>query len=231
MNAESSASAARQLTLDLTHRPALGREDFIVTPANAEAVALIDSWPDWPDSLLVIVGPKGSGKSHLAAVWCARAKAACVGADALLAAHISELAHPGALALEDADRGLDETALFHAINMAREHGGHLVITARDAPTAWDIDLKDLSSRLRAAPLTRLGPPDDLLLRAVLVKLFSDRQLTVDAAVLDYICARMERSLAAAARLVATLDERALAQGRAITRRLAADVLGQGEGGA
>ncbi|MDP2621207.1 MAG: hypothetical protein Q8P46_13725 [Hyphomicrobiales bacterium] len=225
--------AERQLTLDLAYRPALGREDFIVTPANAEAVALIDRWPDWPHPVLAMIGPEGSGKTHLAAVWCRRAEAVCVLADALTAAHLEALAGGGALAIEDADRGFDEETLFHALNMARDEGGHLVLTGRSAPASWPVGLADLASRLRAAPVARLGAPDDLLLRAVLVKLFSDRQLAVDAAVLDYICARMERSLAAAASLVAALDKAALAEGRGITRRLAAEVLADRdrEGGA
>jgi len=217
-------AAQRQLTLDLAHRPALGREDFIVTPANADAVALIDRWPDWPHPVLAVIGPEGSGKSHLAAVWCRMADAAAVPAEALGPRHLARLARGGRLAIEDADRGIDEEALFHALNMARDEGGYLVLTGCTAPATWPVGLADLASRLRAAPVARLGAPDDLLLRAVLVKLFSDRQLAVDAAVLDYICARMERSLATASRLVAALDAAALAEGRGITRRLAAEVM-------
>jgi len=224
----SAGGAERQLTFDLVSRPALGREDFIVTPANAEAVALIDRWPDWPHPVVAIIGPEGSGKSHLAAVWCRVAKAKRMAAEALSAAHLQALAGGGALAIEDADCGIDEKTLFHALNMARDEGGYLVLTARSAPASWAVGLADLASRLRAAPVARLGPPDDLLLRAVMVKLFADRQLTVDAAVLDYICARMERSLAAAAALVASLDKAALAEGRGITRRLAAEVLANEE---
>lgn len=222
--------AQRQLILDLAHRPALGREDFIVTPANQDAVALIDRWPDWPHPVLAVVGPEGSGKSHLAAVWCGMAGASAVQADTLGPRHLDRLAGGGRLAIEDADRGFDEEALFHALNMAREHGGHLVLTGATAPASWAVGLADLASRLRAVPVVRLGPPDELLLRAVLVKLFADRQLAVDAAVLDYICARTERSLAAAGKLVAALDKAALAEGKGITRRLAAEVLAKGEEG-
>jgi chromosomal replication initiation ATPase DnaA len=230
MSAEASGGGARrQLILDLDHRPALGREDFIVTPANEEAVASIDRWPDWLHPVLIVTGPKGSGKSHLTAVWCARAGATSVPAGALSAAYLAALEKDGALAIEDADRGVDEEALFHAINLARGEGTFLVLTAAAEPSAWPVRLADLKSRLRAAPVARLGAPDDLLLRAVLVKLFSDRQLAVEASVLDYICARMERSLAAASRLVAALDAAALAEGRGITRRLAAEVLAEGEG--
>jgi chromosomal replication initiation ATPase DnaA len=228
MSAKASGGGAqRQLTLDLDHRPALGREDFIVTPANEEAVASIDRWPAWPHPVLIVTGPKGSGKTHLAAVWCRMAEAACVPAAALGAQHLAALEGGGSLAVEDADRGFDEEVLFHAINLARGEDAFLVLTAAEEPSAWPVRLPDLKSRLRAAPVARLGAPDDLLLRAVLVKLFSDRQLAVDASVLDYICARMERSLAAASRLVAALDAAALAEGRGITRRLAAEVLAEG----
>lgn len=215
----------RQLALDLPHRPARGRDDFIVTPANAEAVAAIDRWPDWSHPALVLVGAPGSGKSHLAAVWCAAAAAPCVAAAGLNEAELPALLAGGALAIEDADAPeAPERPLFHALNMARELGAWLLLTAERPPAAWPVKLPDLASRLRALPAVRLGPPDDILLRAVLVKLFADRQLNVDVTILDYICRRMERSLAAAAGIVARLDALALSEGRAISRALAARVL-------
>lgn len=215
----------RQLALDLAHRPAEGREDFFVTPANAEAVAMIDRWPDWPGPAVLLAGAKGSGKSHLSAVWCALSGAPRIAAARLDEAGLPALLAGGALAIEDIDAaGVPDTVLFHALNMARELGASLLLSAARAPAAPETALPDLVSRLRAMPLIRLGPPDDALLRAVLVKLFSDRQLNVDVTVLDYICLRMERSLAAAASLVARLDALALAEGRAISRALAAEAL-------
>lgn len=217
--------APRQLSFDLGHRPALDRYDFFVTAANADAVAYIDRWPDWPHPVLVVTGAKGSGKSHLAAVWCEETGAPCVDATVLEEDALPALFAGGALAIEDVDgTSCDEKVLFHALNMAREQGGWLLLTARSAPSGWPLKLADLASRLRAAPCVHLGPPDDLLLRAVLVKLFADRQINVDVTVLDYVCRRIERSLAAAAEFVQRLDREALEEGRAISRGLAGKVL-------
>lgn len=215
----------RQLALDLGHRPALGRDDFIVSSANAEAVAVIDRWPGWPGPVMALTGPRGSGKSHLAAVWCHRSGAPVVAAGDLREADVPGLIARGGLALEDAGpEKVSETALFHAFNLARDEGAHILLTAETPPSAWQLDVPDLASRLRAVPSVALGAPDDLLLRAVLVKLFADRQLNVDVTVLNYICHRMQRSLSAAVDLVARLDEAALSQGRGITRALAGEVL-------
>lgn len=224
---EAAGSGPVQIPLELAHRPAQGRDDFMVSAANAQAMALIDCWPDWPNPVCVVTGPPGSGKSHLAAVWRSASGAAMVAARDLADAALPELMAAGALVIEGADRGpFDEKAMFHAFNMAREQAGFILVTARSLPAAWGVVLPDLASRLRAAPAVRIGAPDDLLLRAVLTKLFADRQVDVDAIVFDYVLRRMERSLEAAARLVDELDRQALALARPITRALAAEVMGR-----
>jgi len=202
------------------------RADFIVGDANREAIALIDAWPAWPSPLVVLVGPEGSGKSHLVAVWCALTGAAVTQSATVRAADVDALVAAPALAVEDLDRGQqDEAALFHLINRAREHAVPLLLTSRTMPAALNLALPDLASRLRSAHIIRLGAPDDDLLRRVLVKLFADRQLALDPPVIDYLVLRIERSLAAAAAAVDTLDRTALAEGRPITRPLAAAALG------
>ncbi len=214
----------RQLVLDLPVRPAQGRDDFFVAPANAQALAALDSWAGWPQGKAVLCGPAGAGKSHLARVWATATGAAVLPAAALAAADLPSLAC-SALAVEDAGRiGGDraaETALFHLHNLLAEAGHPLLLTAASPPRDWGLILPDLASRMQAAPLIRLDPPDDTLLRAVLVKLFADRQVTVAPQVIDYLIPRMTRSLAAARALVADLDARALAEGRPITRAMAA----------
>ncbi len=215
----------RQLTLDLPHTPALGAEDFVVSECNRDAVDFINLWPDWPASAGILAGPTGSGKSHLGAIWCAITGAPSVPAAAITADSVPELLGNGTLLVEDAHApGLDETALFHALNWAGEHGGHILITTRSWPSEWRLGLPDLVSRLKAAPLIELHEPDNMLLNLVLVKLFADRQLAVDTGLVDYLVNRMERSLAAAVLLVDRLDRQALEQKRRINRRLAAEIL-------
>ena len=217
-----------QLVLDLPHRPALGRDDFIVTATNHAAVAAIDRWPDWPHHALIVTGPAGSGKSHLAAVWCQKTGAAIVDANDLKMGRVPALLASGCLVVEAVDRrGIDEQALFHAFNLVREQGGFLLMTARDEVSGWSVSLNDLRSRLRATPVAQLGAPDDLLLKAVLIKLFADRQLAVSAPLVDYLVRRMERSLEAAARIVEELDRAALASNRPLSRALATEVLKAG----
>ncbi len=216
----------QQLVFDLALRPALGAEDFMVSSANAAAIALVDRWPDWPLASAFVAGPARSGKSHLANVWRLKSRAGKpIEAPALREDAISELARHGALVIEDVDRGVgDERVLFHLLNLAREHRHSLLITSARAPGDLDIALPDLRSRLRALPLVHIEAPDDDLLRAVLVKQFNDRQLIVDPQVISYLVLHMERSTAAAASLVGEIDRRALAFKRRVTRALAADAI-------
>ncbi len=220
-----------QLPLDLGHRAALGREDFLVAASNAAAMDWLDRWPAWPAPALVVHGPAGCGKTHLAHVFAARAEAPVIAAAALtVAAPPRLLAEARAVVVEDADRGVDEVALFHLYNLAKEHGAHLLLTAR-APTAhWSTALPDLRSRLRSVPHVAIQPPDDALLAGLLIKLFADRQLRVAQEVVAYLLPRLERSFDAVRRLVAALDAAALAERREITVPLARRVLeGLGEG--
>lgn len=212
----------RQLPLELPVESALERDDLIVSQANALAVGLIDSWPDWPGPVVILVGPAGSGKSHLARVWRQESGAALISM-----ADLDASAPPQSicLAIEDASpEGVPEQALFHILNHVRAEGGHCLITARRRPSAWNIRLPDLTSRLRAAQIVELGEPDDALLAAVLVKLFADRQIAVPPSIIAYVASRMERSLEAAGRLVAEMDREALSRGGRITRAVAARAL-------
>lgn len=220
-----------QLTLALSHPASLAREDFMVGPCNAAALDAIERWPDWPGRTLALVGPRGSGKSHLAAIWAARAGAGMIAASALDEAAAPAALASGAVLVEDAAAGaVNERALFHLLNIAREEQGSVLLTAESAPATWTLRLADLASRLRAVPVVTIGPPDDALFRTVLVKLFADRQLTVDEALLVYLERRVERSIVAAQAVVAALDREGLRQQRPVTRALAAELLDATNGG-
>lgn len=212
----------RQIPIPFEHRPALERDDYLVTPSNAEAVAWIDRWPDWPAPLLTVWGPEGCGKSHLAQVFLAKTQGAL-----LLKPDAGLVADGGAYVLEDLDRGrdtLDEEALFHLFNALKSADGRILVTARTAPSRWGIELADLESRLKGAPAVEITAPDDALLAALLVKHFSDRQLRVDADVVAYAVPRMDRTFSAAADLAEALDREALVRKRAVTVPLVREVL-------
>lgn len=218
-----------QLPLDLGHRPALGREDFLVADCNAAAVAWIDRWPDWPGGGLALHGPAGCGKTHLAEVWRAVSGAIRLDAVALATAEPPQLLGAARACVIDGlyDNGTvrpDERRLLHLYNLMRERGGHMLLAARTAPARWPVKLPDLKSRLGALAAVEIGAPDDVLLAAVLVKLFADRQLAVGEEVIAYLARRMERSFEAARRLVAALDREALAAHRRIALPLAREVL-------
>jgi chromosomal replication initiation ATPase DnaA len=215
----------RQLAFALPHAESLTRDNFLEGPANEAGLGLIESWPEWPARSMLLVGPEGSGKSHLAAIWADQAGARSTAAHTLSPATVPAALATGALVVEDLKANdFDERALFHLLNLAREEQAYLLITARMPPASIEVELRDLRSRLRALPMVALAEPDDLLLRALIVKLCADRQLAIDEGVVGYIATRIERSYAAARRAVAALDREALRLGRPVTRALAAELL-------
>jgi chromosomal replication initiation ATPase DnaA len=230
MASEAAGKRTAQLALDLPHVPALDADDFMLSDCNAEAMRLIASWPDWSARCALIAGPAGAGKSHLVNVWRERSGARMLSAASIEEDMVDGL-ETGPLAVEDVDRfARDERALFHLLNLSRERGFDILLTARSLPGAWPVALDDLRSRLRSLPFAEIGAPDDALLRAVLVKLFDDRQLSAPPAVIDYLLRRMERSVDAAADLVARMDKAALAERRRITPRFAARFVDAEPGG-
>jgi chromosomal replication initiation ATPase DnaA len=223
------AAPPRQLPLDLPHRAAMSRADFLVGAGNAAALEVIDRWPLWPAAGVLLSGPAGSGKTHLVEIWRTMSGAARIPASELNAEAASSLpaGRAAAVAVEDLHAGpVDEAALFHLLNLAREGGAAVLMTSRVPAAGLPFRVPDLASRLRAAQPAALDAPDDPLLHRVLAKLFADRQVAVDAGVIDFMVLRMERSLEAAGLLVERLDREALAQGVSISRRLAGLVMAE-----
>jgi chromosomal replication initiation ATPase DnaA len=210
-----------QQALDLPVEPRFGRADFLVSDSNRAALGWIERWPDWPSRALVLYGPAGSGKTHLAHLWCERAGAALIAGEAVAALEPGSLS--GCVAIDNAE-GAAERPLLHLYNLCLEQGGSVLLTASAPPAALSIALADLASRLRALPVAGIAPPDDALLAAVLLKHFADRQIRVAPGVVAYLVPRIERSFASVAALAAELDQRALAAGRPVTIKLARAVL-------
>lgn len=214
------ATKATQLALDLRQRAAMGREDFLVSPTNAQAVAWVDKWPDWPSPALVLVGPPGCGKTHLGQVWRKRAGAS--------------LFEPGGVAIHESmdsaifvdepnDPAHDEE-IFHLYNVAAAAGKHILIATEVPPVRWTGRLPDLKSRLSAVPNINIQAPNETLIAAVMMKMFADQQMDVGAEVLSYLVNRMERSFEAARLLVDRLNNASLATKRRITVPLAREVI-------
>ena len=218
-------SSAHQFAFAFEHRPSLSGDDFLVAPSNRDAVAWLDAWPSWPTPVLVIHGPVGSGKTHLGQVFRARTEAIELPAAALAGPSLAELlATAREVLIDDADHGLPEEAVLHLYHAVAARGGHILLTASRPPAAWDLTLPDLRSRILGASSVALGRPADELIKAVLAKLFSDRQVRIDVDVVEYLARRMERSLSEAQRLVALIDHAALAERRDVTVPFAREVL-------
>jgi chromosomal replication initiation ATPase DnaA len=214
----------KQGTFDLSVEPQYHRADFLVSDSNRAAFELIERWPDWPARALVLHGPAGSGKTHLAHLWCARA-----GALFLAGGAVPRPQEPTAsVAVDNAERA-DERSLLHLYNLTLERGGGLLLTMPAPPARLAIGLADLASRLRSLPIVGIARPDDRLLTTVLAKHFADRQLRVVPEVLAYLVARIERSFAGAADIAARLDQLGLETRRPVTIKLAREVLGAEDG--
>ena len=214
-----------QIPLVLPFPTAWGRADFLVSACNEAALGWIERWPDWPTAALVLYGPAGSGKTHLAHLWRQHAGGVLLQGADLAAQAPDQLAQRRAVAIDQADRA-PEADLLHLYNCCVEAGASLLVVAPEAPASWPIALPDLASRLRAASAVAISPPDDALLAAVLVKHFADRQVNVDPAVISFLVPRMDRTFAAAAALAAQLDELALSVKRPISLSLARQVLAE-----
>lgn len=217
-----------QLALDLQFRPALGRDDFVVSDSNRDAVAWLDRWPDWPSGVLAIHGPAGCGKTHLAHVWQTRSRAEfVVTIDAADLKPAAAVILDGLASSATAATGLDadqQVALFHFLNRLRELRGSLLLLSQEAPARWPVTLPDLASRLAAIPAIAVAPPDDSLLAAILGKHFADRQQTVGDEVIDFLVRHIERSFSVAAETVAAIDQAALSGRRRITLPLVREVI-------
>lgn len=223
------APHARQLPLDLGHSPGHSRDHLVVSAENAAALGLIDSWPRWAAPVALLVGPAGSGKSHMLSIFREEHAAADAAADYEAAIEAADAGRP--IVLDDADAmRLDQTQLFHLINAVRSAQTTLLMTAQGFPPTWGLNLPDLISRLKAASVVEIAEPGDTLLSAVVMKLFADRQIEIEPHVVQFITRRIERSLAAAIAVVDQLDRTALEQRRPITRALAAEVLADRDAG-
>jgi chromosomal replication initiation ATPase DnaA len=218
---------AKQLGLDLPVRTARGRDDFLVAPSNAMAVAMIENWRNWSGAKMVLTGPEGAGKTHLTHVWAEAAGARIIVARGLREGDVPTLAQ-SCVAVEDvpqiAEDPAAQTALFHLHNMVLAEGHTLLLTGTGSVAHWGLTLPDLVSRLQGALEAGIEPPDDALLSAVLVKLLADRQLVPPPDLIPYLLNRMDRSFSAANRFVSALDRESIARKRPITRALAAQVL-------
>ena len=207
-----------QARLPLTRDPAFDRASFIVSAGNAEAVAAIDGWSHWPDPRLVLVGPPDAGKSHLATIW-----ADAVGAHTALAPLEPDDDTARPIVVEDADRMEAGEAMFHLLNSA-ERGRPVLMTARTHPRDWPTALPDLRSRLNALRVIELAAPDDSVLLGLLEKFFRERNIKPEPEVAPFLARRIERSAAAAADIVARIDEAAAAERREVNRAFASRIL-------
>ena len=218
---------SEQLTFDLPTRPALERGDFFIANSNALALAMIEDCENWPQNKHLLVGPKGSGKTHLANVWANQRGARVIASRDIADQAVEEYAAQD-LVIDDVPSLLGERSreatLFHIHNLCLANGNALLMTGTGDVSTWNCVLPDLASRLNGTRTARLDPPDDILFQALLAKLFADRQLFPPPDVFPYLLLRLERSYDAAQMAVNHIDRAALSRKRAITRSFVASII-------
>jgi len=216
-----------QLVMPFSSAPSYHAADFIRGAANAEGVRWVEAWPEWPYSMLLLTGPKGSGKTHLSHVFAARARATIIPTERVGTAPADHLLTGNhCWVLDNIDSITDAPALAQLINHVWARGDYLMMTAAAPAAQLSIPLPDLRSRLLAMPSITLGAPDDALLAGVLAKEFADRQLRVAPDVLNYAATRLERSYSSMQQFAARIDALSLARGKAITLPLVRQLLRQ-----
>lgn len=221
-------SQAHQFTLDFEHRPSFSGDDFLVAPANQAAVDWIDQWPSWSHPALAVSGPPASGKTHLSHVFMSRSEAISVDLSTIQVTGVRPLVtdHP-AFVLDNVDAIVQtpqEENLFHFLNVIREENRTALLLSTTPPARWSVNLADLQSRLNAVPHVGITAPDDALMAALVVKLFSDRQLRIDTGIVDYLLTRTDRTFDGIRATIARIDETALSERRNITIPLIRQVL-------
>ena len=222
-----------QLIFNLPRRVSFRREDFFISSSNRGTLSILDNWRDWPSRKLGLIGPRSSGKSHLVSLWAERTDAEVVSVSDLKEENIRGLIKKKAVAIEDINdlekiqgkkKFQTERALLHLYNTASENDCYFLISGTEAPANWAISLKDLSSRLKTLTLTFLLPPDDELLKALIVKQFEDRQIMVAPELITYVAKRIERSFKAIKEFADLIDKKSLSEKREITIPVAKAIL-------
>jgi len=205
-----------QLPLDLESGDRYTRDRFIVTTELAAIIGVLQHPDQWLSPHLILLGPPGSGKTHLGHIFAAQTHGRFLTAEETHHLDFATL-EPVSYVVDDADRA-SEDALFHLFNHVQKTGKPLVLLTENQPIAWNVQLPDLSSRLGAMRIITLPEPDEDLLVAILNKLFAQRAISPSPDFIDYIVRRMDRSVSAAQKIVTELEH--YANGRAFNRALA-----------
>ena len=221
-----------QLLLNWPVREIFSEVDFLPSSSNEAAVRWIDSWPNWQRGeedfhCLIIYGAEGCGKTHLAHIWQKISDAQIIRIEELKTLNFS-VGDQFVYIIEDIDNKeiseKEAEALLHLYNWLKEQGGFLLLTASKRPKKWNLKLADLSSRLLASEAVKINSPDDDLLRSVIIKQFSDRQIILSDKVVSYIIKYADRSFSSVRDLVRELDILSMSEKKKITVPLVKRVL-------
>ena len=217
-------SEYNQLLLNLNHKQNFNYDDFYVSNSNYYAFKIIENWPKWEKNIVNVYGEKYSGKSHLSNIFYKKYKAKKLTEDQINNDTLLEIKIHQNIIIDNFTNHINEKILYSIFNLVDQDNKYLIINSLKPINLFDFDLEDLVSRSKNCLFAEIKKPDDDLIFALILKNFSDRQISINKNLIDYIIKRIDRSYSKIAEFIYKIDELSLKKKRAIDLKLIKEII-------